>query len=85
MSNESHPLSEDMRKVIYDDLAEVHIQTVANGISKQERENVSRYVLQLDKVKTYGELIVFLRQLADAWEAYRGVYEKYKRLGNVIS
>ena len=85
MSNESHPLSEDLRKVIYDDLAEIHIQNVGNGISKQERQDVSRYVLQLDNVKTYGELIVFLRRLADAWEPYRPVYEKYKRLGNVIS
>lgn len=85
MPLDTHPISEDLRKVIYDDLAEAHIQAVANGFSKQDRREASEFVLQLDNVHTYGELVIFLRQLADAWEQYRGVYEKYKGLGNIMS
>jgi hypothetical protein len=74
-------VSADIRKLVYDDLAEAHIQAIENGqITKQQRVEISQSVLAgVESAATYGQLISFLLQLSNRWSVYRNVYEKYQR------
>jgi hypothetical protein len=77
----STPISADLRKLVFADLAETHIHAVENAqITKQERVEISKSVLAgVNGATTYGELISFLLQLSSQWTVYRNVYEKYQR------
>jgi len=74
-------VSADIRKLVYDDLAESHIRAIENGqITKQQRAEISQSVLTgVEGAATYGQLISFLLQLSNRWSVYRNVYEKYQR------
>jgi len=77
----SIPLNEEIRKLVYDDLAEAHIQAIENGqITKPQRVEISKSVLAgVGAARTYGELVGFLAGLGGQWPVYRAVYEKYQR------
>ena len=82
MSDKTYtPVSAAIRKLVYDDLAEAHIQAVENEqITRQQRAEISKSVLAgIESATTYGELISFLLQLSNQWAVYRSVYEKYQR------
>ncbi len=73
------PVGEDLRKMIYDDLADALISEMKTGhISEHESAESAKFILErLDNVNTFGQLKAFLRELADRWTVYRDVQLKY--------
>ncbi len=73
-------ITEDLRKKIYDDLAEAMISALEAGrINQEEGKKSAKFILNsLDNIKTKEELKKFLEDLGNQWNIYKGVLIKLK-------
>jgi|SRR5581483_11922018 len=68
----SVPISDDVRKTIYDDLAEAMLNAVEKGdMTYEEGQTSAAFILEkLDRVTNSQELLLFLHDLASKWKPY---------------
>lgn len=69
------PISDAVKKILYNHLAEVMLSSVENGtLSFEDGQISSQYILnQFDNLKTYPDLISFLQDLSVKWPIYSSV------------
>jgi hypothetical protein len=73
------PVPEQLRKRIYDDLADAMIIALEQQkLSVAEMKRSSAYTLEnLDNANSLGRLIVFLTSLSQRWSVYSSVCNTY--------
>ena len=73
------PVPEQLRKRIYDDLADAMIVALEQEkLSVAEMKRASAYTLEnLDNAKSLASLIVFLTSLSQRWNVYSSVCNAY--------
>ncbi len=80
MSAQSIAISEDVRKSIYDDLAELMIGALEREeLSIGEMKKSAAYILgTLDSIQNEDQLIEFLRSLSSKWKSYAVELTKFE-------
>jgi hypothetical protein len=73
-------ITEDTRKQIYDELADLMIAAVdGNDMPVKEMKQSARFILDnLDAIKTEDELMQFLQTVGEKWKAYAVALLKYE-------
>ena len=73
-------ITEDLRKKIYDDLAELMIVALERQeLDIPEMKKSASFILgTLDAIKTEDELIEFLKTLGEKWRAYGVELSRYQ-------
>ncbi len=70
-----NPVSEAARNVLYNELCQAMIDGLKSHIIQYESaQNSAEYILKLDEIRNYPELLAFLNELAEKWPVYRPVY-----------
>jgi hypothetical protein len=73
-------MTEETRKEIYHDLAELMLAALEEGVmTTEESEDSSAFILEkLDAVQNGDQLISFLEELKNKWAVYENVYTGVK-------
>lgn len=81
-----NPISDAARTVLYNELCEAMIEGLKAHVMKYETaQDSAKYILQLENIKTYPELMKFLEELSEKWPAYRAVYFLVKEVETKVA
>lgn len=80
MDQQSKPLTEEARKLVYNQLADITLDSLEKGLIPYEsKSDLSNFVLtRLDAVTNYLELIAFLEELIHLYPVYQEVLANIK-------
>lgn len=74
------------RTILYDELCDAMVEGLKTHLLQEESAQVSaQYMLQLDNITTYQELMSFLEELSNKWPAYKVVYLLVKEVETKVA
>ena len=74
------------RTILYNELCDAMIEGLkAHILEYESAQDSARYILQLDNISKYSELMTFLEELSQKWPAYNAVYLLVKQVETKVA
>lgn len=74
------------RTILYNELCDAMVEGLKTHLLQEDSAQLSaQYMLQLENIKTYKELMTFLEELSNKWPAYKAVYILVKEVETKVA
>ncbi len=74
------------RTILYNELCDTMVEGLkAHILEEASAQDSAQFILRLDSINTYQELVSFLEELSEKWPAYKAVYLMIKEVETKVA